>query len=31
MYRPWLSTFSSMTEIDERFDRDEDFATRCHQ
>ena len=29
MHRPWLSIFSSMTEVDERFDHDQDFATRC--
>jgi hypothetical protein len=29
MHRPWLSIFSSMTEVDDRFDRDQDFAARC--
>jgi hypothetical protein len=29
MHRPWLSIFSSLTEIDERFDHDQDFSARC--
>ena len=29
MNRPWLSSLSTMSEVDERLDQDQDFAARC--